>query len=85
MHAALVPALAPASRSFRCRVRRCALAAGLSDAEAAERPFIASMGIYVFRKDVLIKLLKSSFPKVRRSLPAVGSALGESPCEVQLW
>ncbi len=37
--------------------------AGLSEGEAAEKPFIASMGIYVFRKDVLIKLLKSSFPK----------------------
>jgi hypothetical protein len=39
--------------------------AGLSEGEAAEKPFIASMGIYVFRKDVLIKLLKSSFPKAR--------------------
>ena len=48
-----------------------AVATGLSDAEAAERPFIASMGIYVFRKDVLIKLLKSSFPKVRHSLPVM--------------
>lgn len=52
-----------------------ALAAGLSDAEAAERPFIASMGIYVFRKDVLIKLLKSSFPKVRHILPADDTTL----------
>lgn len=43
------------------------MAAGLSEAEAAEKPFIASMGIYVFRKDVLIKLLKSSFPKVLSS------------------
>ena len=62
-----------------------ALAAGLSDAEAAERPFIASMGIYVFRKDLLIKLLKSSFPKVRYSFPTNGSTLGESSCEVQHW
>ena len=44
--------------------------AGLSEAEAAERPFIASMGIYVFRKDVLIKLLKTSFPKARHSRAA---------------
>ena len=46
---------------------RAEVAAGLSEAEAAEKPFIASMGIYVFRKDVLIKLLKSSFPKVLSS------------------
>ena len=36
---------------------------GLSRAEADLKPFIASMGIYVFKKDVLIKLLKSSYPK----------------------
>eukprot|EP00891_Asterochloris_glomerata_P007782 jgi/Astpho2/7782/Aster-06074 len=34
------------------------------DAEAAkENPFIASMGIYVFRKSVLVDLLKNKFPK----------------------
>lgn len=31
---------------------------GLDAATAAANPFIASMGIYVFRKDVMIKLLK---------------------------
>ncbi|MGB3559468.1 MAG: sugar phosphate nucleotidyltransferase, partial [Geitlerinemataceae cyanobacterium] len=31
---------------------------GLSPQEAKESPYIASMGIYVFKKDVLIKLLK---------------------------
>ncbi len=32
---------------------------GLSAAEAAEKPYIASMGIYVFKKKVLVDLLKS--------------------------
>ncbi|KAK9816749.1 hypothetical protein WJX72_004543 [[Myrmecia] bisecta] len=36
---------------------------GLDKAEAKEKPFIASMGIYVFKKDVLVKLLKETFPK----------------------
>lgn len=58
----MVPVLSVMQVSVRSEV-----AAGLSEAEAAEKPFIASMGIYVFRKDVLIKLLKSSFPKVLSS------------------
>ena len=58
----MVPVLSMMQVSVRSEV-----AAGLSEAEAAEKPFIASMGIYVFRKDVLIKLLKSSFPKVLSS------------------
>jgi glucose-1-phosphate adenylyltransferase len=33
---------------------------GLSAAEAREKPYIASMGIYVFKRDVLIDLLKNS-------------------------
>ncbi|AMW28233.1 MULTISPECIES: glucose-1-phosphate adenylyltransferase [Arthrospira] len=33
---------------------------GLSPEEAAESPYIASMGIYVFKKDVLFKLLKDA-------------------------
>lgn len=35
-------------------------ATGLEEEEAAEKPYIASMGIYVFKKDVLLKLLKKS-------------------------
>lgn len=31
---------------------------GLSPEEAVEKPYIASMGIYVFKKDVLMKLLR---------------------------
>ncbi|CAA0843404.1 Glucose-1-phosphate adenylyltransferase large subunit 2- chloroplastic [Striga hermonthica] len=35
---------------------------GLSNEEAAQFPYIASMGVYVFRTDVLLKLLKSTYP-----------------------
>ncbi|XP_078170221.1 glucose-1-phosphate adenylyltransferase large subunit 1, chloroplastic/amyloplastic-like [Carex rostrata] len=35
---------------------------GLSREEALNKPYIASMGIYVFRKDVLLKLLRRRFP-----------------------
>ncbi|MGI2904513.1 glucose-1-phosphate adenylyltransferase [Tolypothrix sp. VBCCA 56010] len=36
---------------------------GLSAEQAQRQPYIASMGIYVFKKDVLIKLLKESLEK----------------------
>lgn len=35
---------------------------GLSMQEAVKLPYIASMGVYVFRTDVLLKLLKCSYP-----------------------
>lgn len=35
---------------------------GLTPEEAAEKPYIASMGIYVFKKNVLINLLTEKFP-----------------------
>nr|AJG44463.1 ADP-glucose pyrophosphorylase large subunit [Lilium davidii var. unicolor] len=35
----------------------------LSYQEAKKYPYIASMGVYVFRRDVLLKLLKWSYPK----------------------
>lgn len=35
---------------------------GLSEQEAANFPYIASMGVYVFKTDVLLKLLKSAYP-----------------------
>ena len=34
------------------------LATGLSEAEAQKSPFIASMGIYVFKKELMLKLLR---------------------------
>ncbi|TAE54300.1 MAG: glucose-1-phosphate adenylyltransferase [Nostocales cyanobacterium] len=36
---------------------------GLTPEQAKQQPYIASMGIYVFKKDVLIKLLKESLEK----------------------
>ncbi len=38
---------------------------GLDPEEAKEKPFIASMGIYVFKKKVLAKLLNEEYTKVR--------------------
>ncbi|KAH9572967.1 hypothetical protein CY35_02G180100 [Sphagnum magellanicum] len=35
---------------------------GLSAEEAVMKPYIASMGIYVFKKDVLLKLLRRHYP-----------------------
>lgn len=35
---------------------------GLSPQDAIKSPYIASMGVYVFRKDVLLKLLKWRYP-----------------------
>ncbi|XP_031125328.1 glucose-1-phosphate adenylyltransferase large subunit 2, chloroplastic/amyloplastic-like [Ipomoea triloba] len=35
---------------------------GLSEHEAAKQPYIASMGIYVFRTEVLVRLLKWEYP-----------------------
>lgn len=35
---------------------------GLSDHDALKNPYIASMGVYVFRTDVLLKLLKDKYP-----------------------
>ncbi len=41
------------------------LQTGLGPTEAKEKPYIASMGIYVFKKDVLSKLLGERYPQVR--------------------
>ncbi|KAF8675604.1 hypothetical protein HU200_047676 [Digitaria exilis] len=35
---------------------------GLDDVRAKEMPYIASMGIYVFSKDVMLQLLREQFP-----------------------
>jgi len=40
----------------------CEILVGLGPEEAAQSPYIASMGIYVFKKDVLVKLLKDKYP-----------------------
>jgi len=36
---------------------------GLDPQEAAVKPFIASMGIYIFKKNVMIELLNHKFPE----------------------
>jgi glucose-1-phosphate adenylyltransferase len=36
---------------------------GLTAAQAAEMPYIASMGIYVFKKKVLLELLNKTYPR----------------------
>lgn len=36
---------------------------GLSANEARAKPYIASMGIYVFKKELLVKLLKEKYTK----------------------
>lgn len=38
------------------------VSAGLDPEQAKKQPFIASMGIYVFKKDVLVQLLKNKYP-----------------------
>lgn len=35
---------------------------GLSEKDARNNPYIASMGVYVFKTDVLLKLLRWSYP-----------------------
>lgn len=35
---------------------------GLDDERAKEMPYIASMGIYVFSKEAMLKLLRDTFP-----------------------
>lgn len=35
---------------------------GLSDEDARKNPYIASMGVYIFRTDLLLKLLTWSYP-----------------------
>ena len=39
-----------------------AAVAGLDPEQASKQPFIASMGIYVFKKSVLVDLLKKKYP-----------------------
>ena len=42
---------------------KAVLPAGLSASEARAKPFIASMGIYVFKKELLVNLLKEKYTK----------------------
>ena len=42
----------------RAPVPACPSVAGLDATEAKEKPYIASMGIYVFRKELMCRLLR---------------------------
>jgi len=35
---------------------------GLSKEEAEQKPYIASMGVYIFKKDILLNLVRWRFP-----------------------
>lgn len=49
----------------------CVCYTGLTPEEAKEKPFIASMGIYVFKKQVLIDLLTEVCALLERLAPLV--------------
>jgi glucose-1-phosphate adenylyltransferase len=50
---------------------------GLTPAQAAEQPYIASMGIYVFKKQVLIDLLKNSLDQTDFGKEIIPGAAGK--------
>jgi glucose-1-phosphate adenylyltransferase len=50
---------------------------GLSPEKAIEQPYIASMGIYVFKKEVLIKLLKESLEQTDFGKEIIPGAAGK--------
>jgi glucose-1-phosphate adenylyltransferase len=50
---------------------------GLSPEQAAQQPYIASMGIYVFKKEVLIKLLKESLEQTDFGKEIIPGAAGK--------
>jgi glucose-1-phosphate adenylyltransferase len=58
---------------------------GLSAEEAQEKPFIASMGIYLFKKNVMIELLKSKFPDANDFGGEIIPAAAESGMKVQAY
>lgn len=60
-------------------------ALGLSPQEAQESPYIASMGIYVFKKDVLIKLLKESPEQTDFGKEIIPNAAGDYNVQAYLF
>jgi glucose-1-phosphate adenylyltransferase len=58
---------------------------GLSADEAREKPFIASMGIYLFKKDVMIELLKFKFPGANDFGGEIIPAAAEAGLKVQAY
>lgn len=58
----------------------------LSRQEAAKYPYIASMGVYVFRRDVLLKLLRWRYPKSNDfGSEILPSAVGEHNVQAYLF
>lgn len=58
---------------------------GLSEYEAMKNPYIASMGVYVFRTDVLLELLKWKYPSSNDfGSEIIPSAVAEHNVQVRL-
>lgn len=59
---------------------------GLSDQEAVTNPYIASMGVYVFRSNVLMELLKGKYPASNDfGSEIIPSAVGEYNVQAYLF
>ncbi|MFB2768540.1 glucose-1-phosphate adenylyltransferase [Pelatocladus sp. BLCC-F211] len=58
---------------------------GLSQEEAEQQPYIASMGIYVFKKDVLIKLLKEASERTDFGKEIIPDAAGDHNVQAYLF
>ncbi|KMT20738.1 hypothetical protein BVRB_1g007110 [Beta vulgaris subsp. vulgaris] len=59
---------------------------GLSDLEAMSNPYIASMGVYVFRTDVLMELLNRKYPSSNDfGSEIIPSAVGEYNVQAYLF
>jgi glucose-1-phosphate adenylyltransferase len=58
---------------------------GLTPQEAREQPYIASMGIYVFRKDVLIKLLEAHPEQTDFGKEIIPAAAGDYNLQAYLF
>lgn len=58
---------------------------GLSDESAAERPFLASMGIYIFKYDKLIELLDEDSSRYDFGGEIIPSAIGRLKVQAHLF
>jgi glucose-1-phosphate adenylyltransferase len=58
---------------------------GLSEQQAKLQPYIASMGIYVFKKEVLIKLLKESLERTDFGKEIIPDAAGAHNVQAYLF
>ncbi|GAB4836738.1 Glucose-1-phosphate adenylyltransferase large subunit, chloroplastic/amyloplastic [Ancistrocladus abbreviatus] len=59
---------------------------GLSDYESVKYPYIASMGVYVFRTDILLELLKWKYPSCNDfGSEIIPSAVGEYNVQAYLF